>query len=162
MSAATGDDLMRLFPLLVNYARRRLPTMDRAICEDLAATAVEKALTRYHGDRDGLTRWLLAVVRNAATDWLRLKSRTDLPLLYVDVLHGRLDAGSDRHADWLDLSSALGRITPRQRERIERYEAGYTHDETAAEAGTTYKAQKSRRAYAIRSLRAAMHAEATP
>jgi DNA-directed RNA polymerase specialized sigma24 family protein len=140
----SGDELMRHWPVLLSYVRRRLPDADLTTCEDIAADAIAKALTRYRdlGVPDGLRRWLLTAARNAAIDWRRVKARTEVPLLYLEVAHGRTDAGNDRHADLLDVRAAVAALKPLHRGEIERYRDGYD-------------AQKSRRWRAVVALRGA-------
>lgn len=107
-----GDALMAHWTPLVGYVRRRLPTPDRATAEDIVGSVIEKALTKYRdlGTPDGLQHWLYTVAHRALIDWHRLKTRSEVPLETVDCGRGRLDAGSDRQADILDVRAGLSRL----------------------------------------------------
>jgi RNA polymerase sigma factor (sigma-70 family) len=155
-----GDELMAHWPLLVNYAHRRLPDLDIAVAEDLASHAVERALTRYRdvGLPDGLRRWLLTVVRNAVIDYRLAKRSGEVPLLYLDTCHAREDAGSDRHAEVLDVRAAIATLRPRYRLQVERFRDGYLPAEVAAETGEPYSTTKSVRHRALRVVSAALEA----
>lgn len=160
-----GDALMALWPLLVNYTRRRLPDADVALCEDIAGDTVEKALTKFRdqsGQPDALRRWCVTVARNAVLDYQRSRWSTEAPLLLVDTLHGRTDAGNSRHAEWIDLRAGLEKIPEHHRERIRQFNDGYGHLELAAAAGLAHTTLKTTHRRAILALRTAMHAEATP
>jgi RNA polymerase sigma factor (sigma-70 family) len=156
-----GDAIMQHYPLLVNYARKRLPDADLTICEDIAADAVERALTKYRelGHPDGLRRWLVTVARNAVIDYRRCRAGRELPLLHVDIAHGRLDAGSAVHAEWLDLRAGLAKLAPHHADRLRQFNDGYGHQELAQAAGRAHTTFKTTHHRAVLALRKAMHAE---
>ena len=126
-----GDELMAYWTPLVGYVRRRLPNPDRATAEDIVGSVIEKALTKYRdlGTPDGLQHWLYTVTQRALIDWHRVKTRSEVRLEMVDCGRGRLDAGSDRQADILDVRAVLSRLTDSHRAVLLARATGITYRE---------------------------------
>lgn len=120
------ETIMAHWPALIGTARRVLPRADRAVWEDIAGDAVERAIRnheRYEDSGNGPYKWLTVIAANLAVDYLRRKANgPSLPL--EDFRQGTSDAGSDRHIAVLTAREALSAATEQDRVLL----AGYYQD----------------------------------
>jgi RNA polymerase sigma-70 factor (ECF subfamily) len=109
---------------------------DRAVAEDVTATAFERAYRkRSHFDpsRGNGRAWLFGIARNAALDEIRRRSR-QAELVSDPVDATSLDA--ERGELRLILVAALKKLVPRDRELVAlKYFAGLSNAEIAAVLG---------------------------
>jgi RNA polymerase sigma-70 factor (ECF subfamily) len=114
------QQLIGAIPRLRRYARSL--SFDIATSDDLAQTALERALTHWHqyDQRRDMVVWLLSIAHNAFADQRRREAR--LTVVDPQDITDRQDlAGGDPGADVglrLDLTAALGRLPPEQREPL--------------------------------------------
>lgn len=102
-------EIMACWPKLLGTAKRILPRCDRAVWEDVASTSVEKAL-RAGGtftDSRKLSSWLCQIARNTAIDLIRATHTINLQPETADSVRARIDAGSDRQDDGIDMTAAV-------------------------------------------------------
>ena len=116
-------------------------TSDREAAEDLCHDTFLKALCGWHRRRQaGSTiAWLYQIARNTAYDHLRRRQGIVITALqYVD------DEVSDDQIARLhpDLPGALAQLSPRTRQALLLFYAGYRTQEIAAIAGTSDSAIK--------------------
>jgi RNA polymerase sigma-70 factor (ECF subfamily) len=109
---------------------------DRALAEDVTATAFERAFRRrrlFDARRGSERAWLFGIARNAALDELRRRKRGATPV--GDVAEWGHAAGEDHSDDALrrvTVSSALARLSPRERELIAlKFHAGLSNGDIA-------------------------------
>jgi RNA polymerase sigma-70 factor (ECF subfamily) len=108
---------------------------DRALAEDVTATAFERAFRRralFNPRRGSERAWLFGIARNAALDELRRRKRTaSLP----HEPDAGVDASEEREEDSLRRASvrtALMRLSPRERELIAlKFHAGLANADIA-------------------------------
>lgn len=108
---------------------------DRALAEDVTATAFERAFRRralFNPRRGSERAWLFGIARNAALDELRRRKRA-ASLLHEP--HAETDATEDTQEDALRraaLRAGLARLSPRERELIAlKFHAGLSNADLA-------------------------------
>lgn len=112
--------LLDTLPRLRRYARTLV--FDTAAADDLAQSALERALAHWHqfDQRRDMLVWVLSIAHNAFLDGRRRDSR--LTIADPDELQRTQDrAGGDPGPDVglrLDLLAALRRLSPDQREAL--------------------------------------------
>ena len=115
---------------------------DRAAAEDVTAAAFERAYRkrRRHDPRRGTPRaWLFGIARNAALDELRRRKRRaeladDVPDESVEAPEQAAETAVRRAT----LRSALGSLTPRERELVAlKFYAGLANAEIARVLGVS-------------------------
>lgn len=133
----SAEHIMSRWPYLLTVARNQLPTACPEVWEDITADGIEKALrfADRFDERGGAAAdgWLAVIVTRTAVDyWRRTLSRETLQDVSERSLRtAQLDAGSDAHADVLDLRAALARLP----EALREYGAGRAEDLGIVEAG---------------------------
>lgn len=112
---------------------------DRAAAEDVTAAAFERAYrkrSRFDADRGSARAWLFGIVRNAALDELRRRSRQ--AELSTDPVDSASLAAPDRERDELRLllDAALAKLEARERELVAlKFFAGLSNGEIARVVG---------------------------
>jgi RNA polymerase sigma-70 factor, ECF subfamily len=114
--AAFREQLLGALPRLRRYARTLV--FDSASADDLAQTAVERALGhwRQFDPKRDMVLWLLAIAHNAFLDGLRRDKRLDV--VAPERVAEALDRERRHEPDvglQLDLSNAVARLAPDQR-----------------------------------------------
>lgn len=116
---AFRQQLLAAIPRLRRYARSLL--FDTHSADDLVQTVLERALGhwRQFDPRRDLVLWLLSIAHNAHLDALRRDRRLDVlpPERVQEALDLLQPQGSDAGLR-LDLTAALGRLTPDQRSAL--------------------------------------------
>lgn len=118
--AAFRQQLIGHIPRLRRYARTLTFELHRA--DDLVQATLERALSHWHqfDQRRDMLLWLLSIAHNAFLDSRRREAR--LQVLDPQFLAAQQDASaSDPGVDVglrIDLSAALDRLTPEQREPL--------------------------------------------
>jgi RNA polymerase sigma-70 factor (ECF subfamily) len=114
------QQLLAAIPRLRRYARSL--AFDTGTADDLVQTALERGLSHWHqfDQRRDMLVWLLSIAHNAYLDQRRRDSRLSI----VDPAQAdahqdaqRSDPGADVGLR-LDLTAALSRLTPEQREPL--------------------------------------------
>ena len=122
-----------------------------------AAWAIVWRKLRTLRDPDRLRPWLMAVAANETRQLLRRRRRTavlEIDIEQVRDVAGTYTTGRDRHADRLDLLSALARLTPDDREvLVMRFAVGLTSGEIAEAIGLSAPGVRSRLARSLERLR---------
>ena len=116
---AFRQQLLAAIPRLRRYARSLL--FDTHSADDLVQTVLERALGhwRQFDPRRDLVLWLLSIAHNAHLDALRRDRRLDvLPPERVQEALDLLQPHSNDAGLRLDLTAALGRLTPDQRSAL--------------------------------------------
>jgi len=112
--------LLAAIPRLRRYARSLV--FDAGAADDLVQASLERALSHWHqfDQRRDMLLWLLSIAHNAFLDGRRRDAR--LQVLEPQHLQAQQDAnGADPGVDIglrIDLSAALARLTPEQREPL--------------------------------------------
>lgn len=118
-----AETIVAYWPALVGVAKRMLPRASHAVWEDIAGDTVERAFRnrdRYTELGSGPHAWLMTMASRIALDYTRRRVNTPtLPL--DDYRNGTADAGSDRHADMLDVGAALAQASARDRTLLEAH-----------------------------------------
>ena len=113
------QQLLAAIPRLRRYARSLLFDVQNA--DDLVQTVLERALGhwRQFDPRRDLVLWLLSIAHNAHLDTLRRDRRMDVlpPERVQEALDLQQPMGSDAGLR-LDLTAALGQLTPDQRSAL--------------------------------------------
>jgi RNA polymerase sigma factor (sigma-70 family) len=108
------ERLYDYWPLLLSFVRGRLHGRDDMLAEDIAAATLERAVRAAHTYQDrpaGPKMWLLTVAAHLLTDHARQRAnQPHYDIATVRLRQARLDAGSDRHADMLDVQAALSTL----------------------------------------------------
>lgn len=116
---AFRQQLLVAIPRLRRYARSLL--FDTQNADDLVQTVLERALGhwRQFDPRRDLVLWLLSIAHNAHLDALRRDRRLDVlpPERVQEALDLQQPTGSDAGLR-LDLTAALGQLTPDQRSAL--------------------------------------------
>ena len=122
--AAFRQQLLAAIPRLRRYARSLV--FDRSAADDLAQSALERALTHWHqfDQRRDILVWLISIAHNAHIDERRRSARMSLadPTDHEAPPHAHLDQWShDPGVDVglrIDLLAALQRLPLEQRETL--------------------------------------------
>ena len=122
--AAFRQQLLLAIPRLRRYARSLV--FDASAADDLAQTALERALTHWHqfDQRRDILVWMISIAHNAHIDERRRNARMSLvePADAAAPPHAHLDRwGSDPVADVglrIDLIAALQSLPVEQREAL--------------------------------------------
>jgi RNA polymerase sigma-70 factor (ECF subfamily) len=111
---------------------------DRALAEDVTATAFERAFRRrrlFDARRGSERAWLFGIARNAALDELRRRGRsnsTPLDLAGQDLPQMRTGDHSEGAVRRASVEAALAALTPRERELVAlKFHAGLANSEIA-------------------------------
>lgn len=151
----------RYYPRISTYCRRRL--IDRDDAADATSQTFAKALAGLHGFTGGaVAPWLFTIARHVVIDHVRAqRPQVDLEHIaeLVETSDGP-DASAIRRDQLRALLTAMGRLTPEQREVVDLRLAGLTGQEIADVLGLSLPAVKSSqfRAYArLRTLLADEH-----
>lgn len=144
----------RYHPELVRITYAVTGDLDAA--RDAAQTAWIKAWQRLPSVRepDRLRAWLLAIAANEARQQVRARGRRRVREIAPVDPDDVSDQGADVSADRLDLTSALGRLEPIDREVLAlRYLAGMTTEEIGAAIGLSASGVRSRLSRLVARLR---------
>jgi RNA polymerase sigma-70 factor, ECF subfamily len=121
MTAPTAfrQQLLAAIPRLRRYARSLV--FDSATADDLAQTALERALNHWNqfDPRRDLVLWLLAIAHNAWLDALRRDRHLDV--LAPERVTEAMDRERSHEPDMglqIDLADALARLVPDQRSAL--------------------------------------------
>lgn len=120
-SAETFESLYRrTFPRVYAYVASLL--RDRSAAEDVTAQAFERAYRKrrsFQASRGTAEAWVFGIARNAALDELRRrKRRAGLEIDPEDVTAGAPDEEAERALRRATVRSALGELSPRERDMI--------------------------------------------
>lgn len=115
---------------------------DRAAAKDATAAAFERAYrkrSRFNPSKGSPRAWLFGIARNAALDELRRRGRqAELSTEPVDIASVDGSIEDERSEMRLVLTTALGRLEPRQRELIAlKFFADLSNGEIARVLGTS-------------------------
>jgi RNA polymerase sigma factor (sigma-70 family) len=138
---------------------------DRAAAEDVTAQAFERAWRKrrsFDAGRGAPRAWLFGIARNAALDELRRRRRAPVAGAKAEAPE---IAGLDDHAETAIrravVSSAIGRLEPRDRELIAlKYHGDLSNAEIARLLRTSESNVGTRLHRAVTKLREACHVEA--
>lgn len=155
-----GSKIADYHAKLFAYVRRKVN--DHDLAHDLTADAEELALRA--GMPAGITQtgfeaWLLRIARNRVIDHWRACKRRPLQFsLDASSIQPLLIWAHDRVDDQAMVRIALAALSPRDRQHIERFLAGYTPGEMAQALGIQPAAERAARRQAFRRLRTHLEA----
>lgn len=138
---------------------------DRAVAEDVTATAFERAYrkrSRFDPSRGSARAWLFGIARNAALDELRRRGRqAELTTDPVDVDSLAGPHSAEQSELRLVLAGALAQLEARERELVAlKFFAGLSNAEIAQVTGTSESNAGTRLHRVVNKLREACHGAA--
>jgi RNA polymerase sigma-70 factor (ECF subfamily) len=132
------DRLYEHWPLVLGSIRRQMTGLEDD-AEDLAADVFERAVrhaARYEPAEHGPAGLLLVIARRCVMDYHRRRRlRTIVALDDVARCRGTRDAGSERHADEIDVRAATAVLPPRDRMIVALRSEGRDYAEISAVVG---------------------------
>jgi RNA polymerase sigma-70 factor (ECF subfamily) len=169
--AATGGELLRTYPALLAFFRRRLPAHRQAEAEDLAHETLVAAWSTLGRGGDGTVHdsvsYLLGIARNKFNQVLRDEYRSrDVAL---DGIPGDEHGFAVRHAtehelleaEWREeLRRALGKLRSRERDMLHlRFFEGLGNEEASRRLGMPPEAGSRLKYRALERLRHFLRAQ---